>query len=162
MRYLLLGLVLLFATESCKIEPCLTKSYFTGSYKNFIKSVLNERKNFTEDDWKSKEEKMRGFVNDCYQAHKSEMTAEDKTNFWTGYIEFMFSRHKASIINKIKEEDTKSDVEIFNEISGSVKDLDLEKMVRETYGKDIEDAIDGVLKEVDKWGNELKKWLNKK
>lgn len=161
MRYLLLGFVFLFAVQSCKIEPCLTKSYFTGSYKNFIKSVLKERKNYSEADWKSKEEKMRGFVNDCYQAHKAEMSLEDKTNFWTGYIEFMFSRHKAAIISKIQEEDSKSDVNIFDEISDSVKDLDLEKMVRETYGKDIEDAIDGVLKEVDKWGNELKKWLNK-
>lgn len=161
MRYVVIALFLTFAVQSCKIEPCLTKSYFTGSYKNFIKSILKERKNYTEADWQSKEEKMRGFVNDCYQAHKSEMSIEDKTNFWTGYIEFMFARHKASIIKKIQEEDANSSVEIFKELSESVKDLDLEKMVRETYGKDIEDAIDNVLKEVDKWGAELKKWLNK-
>ena len=157
-RFIVLALLAL-AFSSCNLEPCINKTYFLGTYENFIESVKDESENYSESDWDSKDDKMRGFVDDCYKAHKNAMSAEDKTLFWTKSIEYMLIRYKAEVISAIRDEDEISEVEISEEISKSIKDLNIKKLIKDTYGDDIEQSIDEFINQMEDWAEELKKWL---
>lgn len=151
--------LLAIVMSACNLKPCINKTYFLGTYESFIESVKDENNNYTSSDWDSKDDKMRGFVDDCYKAHKNAMTAEDKTLFWTKYVEYMLIRYKAEIITAIRDEDEKSEVNISEEISKSIKDLNIKKLIKDTYGDEIEQSIDEVLNHMEDWAEELKKWL---
>jgi len=162
MKYLFFVCGFAFAIQSCNLDTCINKSYFVTTYNNFIKDMDKNHDRYSSEDWKSKDAKMKNFVDDCYAAHSEDMTGKEKIDFWTKYIQYMITRHGSSAWSSIENEDKNSDVEIFDEISDSLEDADLKKLFKDVYGDNIEDAVDDILKEVNKWGDQLKDWLNSK
>lgn len=146
--------------QSCNLEPCISKSYFLGTYKNFIKSINEESKHYSESDWKSKDSKIENFVSDCYPAHKKEMTGEERANFWSSYFQYMLKRHGSSVLEAIKEQDDDSITNIYDEMVENVKNLDIKKVIRDNYGNEIEETIDEISDQIKNIGNQLKDWLN--
>ena len=163
MRYIIaivLLLTLVIGPQSCKIDACFNKTYFMSTYNNFMSDLQKNHKKFSEADWDSKDDKVNSFVNDCYPELEASMTGEEKINFWTKYVKYMILRHGSGALKEIEKEDKLSTVAIYDEIIDSVEDADLEAMLKDMYGDDIEKAVDDVLKEINKWGDQLKEWLN--
>jgi len=102
---------------------------------------------------------MSGILLNCYADFKDDMTPEERVNFWTKYVEFMIVRHKGDALTEIENEDRKTEVEIYKEIRTSLGEADFEKLFKQVLGDDIEKAVDGVLDELNKWGDRLKDWL---
>lgn len=148
--------------SSCEMNMCINKSYFISTYDRFIEDFEKNNKNYSQEDWNSKQDKMRSFVNDCYASFKDDMTAEERVSFWTKYVEFMIVRFRGDALEEIESEDRKSAVEIYEEVKEAIGEADFEKIFKEIYGDDIENAVDEVLKELNKWGDQLKDWLNTK
>lgn len=148
--------------SSCEVGPCINKNYFITTYDRFIKDFEEGHEKYTSADWESKEEKMSSFVNDCYSSFNEDLTPEEKLSFWTKYVEFMIIRHKGEALQEIESQDRKSEVEIYKEIKESIGEVDFQKLFKEIYGDDLENAVDDVLKELNKWGDRLKDWLNAK
>jgi hypothetical protein len=116
---------------------------------------------FTTSDWASKDIKVRGFVNDCYPALKEKLTGEEKVDFWKKYIKYMFTRHGKSALKAIEKEDKNSMTEIYDEILESFDDSDLQELFKDFFGDNIEKKVDELLNEVNKWGDQLKDWLDR-
>lgn len=127
-----------------------------------MKDFEKNNDNYNASDWESKDKKVQNFVNNCYKELSSDMTSDEKVQFWTKYVKYMLVRHTKSAFKAIEIEDESSDVDIFDEISISIEEADLEKLLKEMYGDDLENAVDDVLKEINKWGDQLKNWLNTK
>ncbi len=155
-------LLSLFLVSSCEVGLCINKNYFIQTYDRFIADFEERHDTYSSDDWKSKEEKMRSFVNDCYAAFKEDMTAEERVSFWTKYVEFMIIRYKGDALQQIESEDRKTEVELYSEIKNALGEVDFQKLFKQIYGDDIEKAVDDVLDELNKWGDRLKDWLNNK
>lgn len=145
--------------KSCKLDSCINKTYFVTTYENFMEDLQKNHRDYSEKDWESKDLKMKEFVDNCYETHVEKLTAAEKINFWTKYVKYMILRHGPKAITEIEIEDKDSSVEIYNEILTTLKDGSFEEMLKEIYGKDIEKNIDEVLKEINKWGDQLKDWL---
>ncbi len=160
--YLLILALGTLILSSCEVSQCINKNYFVTTYDRFIKDFEERHEKYSTEDWTSKEEKMRSFVNDCYTSFGEEMTADEKLSFWTKYVEFMIIRYKAEALQTIESEDKKSEVEIYKEIKQSIGDVDFQKLFKEIYGDELENAVDDALKELNKWGDRLKEWLNNK
>ena len=164
MRYLAFFIAIVFSisiTSSCQIDPCFSKTYFVSTYNNFMKDFEKNNDRYTASDWESKDKKIRSFVNDCYPSLKDELTGEEKVDFWKKYVKYMLLRHSKGALKAIEKEDKDSDVDIYDEIVDSFEDSDLEELFKEFLGDDIEEAVDEVLKEINKWGEQLKEWLDR-
>jgi len=143
------------------MDACFSKSYFISTYNGFMKDFEKNHENYSSSDWESKDKKIKGFVDDCYPAMKEKMTGEEKIDFWKKYVKYMIVRHSRGAIKAIEKEDKDSDVDIYDEILDSLEDTDVEELFKEFLGDDIEDAVDDVLKEINKWGDQLKEWLDR-
>lgn len=148
--------------DSCKLDACINKTYFTSTYNSFMKDMQKNHETYSEADWKSKDEKVESYVNDCYPQLSMSMTGDEKINFWTKYVKYMFLRHGNKALKEIENQDKTSEVQIYEEILDSLEEGDLEKMFKDMYGDDIEKAVDDVLNEINKWGDQLKDWLNRR
>ena len=151
----------LITIQSCAVDACINKGYFLSTYNNFNNDLEKNKDRYSEDDWESKDEKMRHFVDDCYPALQEKMTSEEKMKFWKKYVKYMFSRFSSKALTQIEIEDKKSPTDIYKEIIDSLEDQDLEELFKDVVGDDIEKALDDVLNEVNKWGDQLKDWLNR-
>jgi DNA-binding ferritin-like protein (Dps family) len=127
-----------------------------------MKDLEKNHENYTEADWKSKDSKIEQFVNDCYPELKMSLTGEEKMNFWTKYVKYMIIRHGSGALKEIERADQASTVDIYDEIIESVDEVDLQNMLKEMYGEDIEEAVDEVLNQINNWGEKLKNWLKTK
>ena len=165
MKHIFLGVltfVMLLSVQSCNIDACINKSYFVATYNNFMKDLEKNHENYTEADWKSKDSKIEQFVNDCYPELKMSLTGEEKTNFWTKYVKYIIIRHGSGALTEIERADQASTIDIYDEIIESVDEVDLQNMLKEMYGEDIEEAVDEVLNQINNWGEKLKNWLKTK
>ena len=124
-----------------------------------MKDLEKNHEKYSESDWESKDSKIEQFVNECYPELKMSLTGEEKMNFWTKYVKYMIIRHGSKALKEIEIADKSSDVDIYDEIIESVEDADLELMLKEMYGEDIEEAVDEVLNQINNWGDKLKDWL---
>ncbi len=161
-KYLFTTIIGLLFLTSCEVNVCINKSYFISTYDRFIEDFEKGNNKYSTEDWNSKEEKIKSFVNDCYASFKEEMSAEERVSFWTKYVEFMIIRYKGEALSEIESQDRKSEVEIYKEIKESLGEVNFEKLFKDIYGDDIEKAVDDVLKELNKWGDQLKDWLDNK
>lgn len=164
MRFLMLFLALAVSITiptSCQMDPCFSKSYFLTTYNNFMKDMDKNYNRYSASDWESKDKKIKSFVDDCYPSLEGKMTGEEKVDFWKKYVKYMILRHSKGAFKAIEKEDKDSVVEIYDEIMESFEDSDLEDLFKEFLGDDIEDAVDDVLKELNKWGDQLKDWLDR-
>lgn len=162
MKLLFFSISIVLIVSACNMNSCINKSYFISTFDRFIEDTQEKNKQYSEKDWESKDAKIKHFVDDCYASFSEDMTGKEKTNFWTKYVQYMITRYGIKTMKEIDKADDASVVEIYEEISEYMEDMDLEKLLKDVYGDDLEEAVDDVLKEINKWGDQLKDWLESK
>jgi len=160
----LLGLCIIgtLMTTSCQLDPCSSKRFFIYNHEKIIESVKERADEFTEKDWERKEAKMDQMARDCYPQYASEMSNEEKKDFWMNYLHFNIKRHGKNIFKELEKEAQTWPDEMEEDLSIVLEDpgTDLKNFKRDVYGNEIEKAIDDVLIGFEKVANEIKEWLN--
>lgn len=140
MKYLsaiLLSIVLLFA---CKKDPCATKADFLASFDTYVSDASKEPSKDTVIFTQAYKE----LVNDCYKKFKTEMTLEERQDFWKrsfksvlnnfeGDIDLNLSDEKADpfnqyVMDEVKQLIKESGTSFFAELQDFFED-DLDRMM---------------------------------
>lgn len=161
------SVILLFCTSgllmftTCQLGPCSSKRFFIYNHEKIIESVKTRSIDFTEEDWKRKEDKMDQLARDCYPLYKKEMSDEEKKQFWMNYLHFNIKRHGNSFFKELRKDVKSWPGAMQDDLGVVISDPgpDLKKLMNEIYGKDIEKSIDDVIKGLEKIGEQIKEWL---
>jgi len=156
MRYLIVLLSLLIT--SCNFETsCVSKDAFFTNFNKFIKDVEDHHEKLEESDWVDIDTEFKTYVESCYPKFKSDMSAAEKVNFWKHTISYGI--HRGSTIGRFHlDVDIDYEQEV-NELTAQGR-KEIELYIREELKPDLDNTIDGVVKEVEKLGDELKNWLD--
>jgi len=160
-KLLMLALVVI-GISACQLDPCMDKAGFEKAYSEFIEDVTNQEPD-QKVDWVKYDAKFERFIKECYQRHESEMTLNDKKQFWTKSMAYYHEKYGDDFYLKLNEKDDPLATHMKAEIEKvfSATGQDVLAYIKEVYGKDIESSIDQVVKEIEKIGEELKNILAK-
>jgi len=127
------------------------------NYDKFIKDVEDHHEQLEESDWADIDTEFKNYVEGCYQKFKEDMSASEKLNFWKQSLSYGIFRGSSSGSFKL-DLDIDYEQEL-NELSAQGRQ-ELENFLRDELKPDLDKTIDGVVKEVEKLGDELKNWLD--
>lgn len=132
------------------------------SYDRFVEEIKAESADYTEQDWQIKSDRLKTFVDECYPRYKELMSNSEKVNFFVNTIRVSFYQGKIDGSVDLNFDDFETDLsEEFNELAESSQQ-EIEKWIKEELGTTLERVVDEILDGVNKIGNEIKNWLDKK
>lgn len=163
MKKLFLFFLVSTAVLGCQlVDPCMNKDSFLESFEAFIEKV-KALEDVEDMDWANKDAKFEKYIKECYDRHKTDLSLAEKKDFWIKSMAYYHKKYGEGFYTKLSEtgdplaEQVKREIEQTFNSSGE----DVLAYIREVYGDDIEDTIDKVVKEVEKFGEELKNLLSK-
>jgi len=129
-----------------------------SNYDKFISDVKTHHEKLDNSDWQDIDKELKGFVESCYEKHKDDMSLSEKVNFWKQTLSYGVYRGSSEGTFQL---DLNIDYESeINELSSQGR-KEIEAFIREELKPELGKTIDGVVKEVEKLGDELKNWLDK-
>jgi len=161
-RHLIILAFVVFGINACQLDPCMDKEGFEKSYTEFIEDVTNHKEGQTVN-WEKYDAKFERFIKECYQRHESDMSLNEKKEFWIKSMSYYREKYGEEFYLKLNEEGDPLAAHIKTELEKvfSNSGQDVLAYIKEVYGKDIESSIDQVVKEIEKLGEELKNILAK-
>lgn len=163
--YLIFSIVigaLLFT--SCQQDLCFTKDQFLDSYNTFIKELEEEKDDITDTEKKTYEGRFQSLVENCYKKYKSELTLEERQEFWKSSVKYYVAKEGDELTIKLSSKETEFEQYVEAEIkevleeSGTVFFKSLEKIME----KNLPKLIDNVAKELEKFAEGLEEAFEEK
>lgn len=147
---------------SCKPEPCLTKKGFLYSFENFIDKVDEDYKTYEAKDWDKKDERFSEFVGTCYEKFEDKLSEAEKKDFWMQYLNYKVKRYGKGFFSDLSTESAEVTQELEEQIKKVLENPEenIKSLIKEVYGDDVDEAIDNTIKEISKFGDRLKEWLD--
>ena len=156
--YLLIYFSLIIISGCSFDSSCLSKEAMVTNYDKFINDVEAYHEKLDPSDWQDIDKEFRGFVESCYPKYKDDMSVSEKVTLWKQTLSYGVYRGSSEGTYKL---DLGIDYEAeIKELSSQGK-KEIEAFIREELKPDVNKTIDGVVKEVEKLGDELKNWLDK-
>jgi len=129
-----------------------------SNYDKFISDVNDHHKSLDASDWQDIDKEFEGFVETCYPKYKDDMSISEKVTFWKQTLSYGIYRGSSDGTYQLDLDiDYESEI---NELSSQGR-KEIEAFIREELKPELGKTIDGVVKEVEKLGDELKNWLDK-
>lgn len=150
-----MALCLLFS--NCDLDSnCMSKESMISNYGEFIGDVKTHHEQLDNSDWLDIDQEFKGYVESCYQKYKDDMSISEKVSFWKQTLSYGVYRGSSKGTYELDLDiDYESEI---NELSAQGRQ-ELESYLREEIKPELDKTIDGVVKEVEKLGDELKNWL---
>jgi len=101
----LLVINLLFL-QSCSTDKCSTKDSFVEHFEAFAKEFEEKKAKLDEEEKKAYELRYQDIVNNCYKKFKTEMSLQEKQDFWKQSLGFYVARYDGQFSSMLL---TKSD-----------------------------------------------------
>jgi uncharacterized membrane-anchored protein YjiN (DUF445 family) len=145
------------------LDECYSKKTFLKNYYAFIDDVSENYKDYTDEDWKSSDEKLKKYTEECYEKHESDLTDDEKTEIWAKSLKYYLKKYGFNL-KKFIEEDGNEISEKFKEEIDKLKNYnseDFEKIFKDVFKDDLSNLIDSALEGLQEFGNQLKEELEK-
>jgi len=164
----------------CNLDPCGTPENFIEKQSDFVNLVLEEKLDYTDEDWDLKNKELDQMVTECYEKLKPKMTSSQKRTVNKNNAKFAMAQVEKEVeslnldelgekLSELFDEDFEGSVnKVVLEVSEEFKDVfdeDFKDKIEEVFDEDfknsVKDAIDdigGSLKEV---GEALKEAIDK-
>lgn len=154
--HLVLLVSLVFA--SCSLDTnCLSKDAMVSNLSKFIDDVEKHHDKLQPSDWADIDKEFKSYVETCYPKFKGEMTISEKVDFWKHTLSYGVYRGSSRGSFELDlNVDYRTEID---ELTAQGK-AEIEAYLRDEFQPDLEKTIDGVVKEVEKLGDELKNWLD--
>ena len=148
MKNILYAFLLICFTQSCSLSPCgSTPEAFIQKMQSLVDTVSEKKKDLSEEEWKSYDAQLDKLTSECYKEHEAEMTVQQQKSFLllttryayqrgTGGLKGLFNRGKKeleNLKNELNEIDGKELDDLINDVSKDVKDWkkDLEEILKD-------------------------------
>ena len=145
---------------SCdSIVHCGSKDAFIKNYSKFTTDLREHAEKLEAQDWKAIDDEFKMYVDECYPKYKEQLSLSEKLSFWKGTLSYAVHKNGNDGNINIQLNDVKIDLaDEFKDLSIESK-KELEKFIKDEFGRDLEDAIDRIVDEIHNLGDELKSWL---
>lgn len=144
--------------SACNIDTnCMSKEAMITNFDKFIKDVEQHHEKLEQSDWAHIDEELKAYIETCYPKFKEDMNVSEKVTFWKQTLSYGVYRGSASGSYQL-DIDIDYETEL-NELTAQGRQ-EIEAFIREELKPDLDKTIDGVVKEVEKLGDELKNWLD--
>jgi len=161
----LIVLALSFSFTACQNDACYNKNQFVNSYQAFFDEFEEKSDDFSKEDKKQYEERYEKLLENCYKNFKSELSYDERKEFWQSSINFYIEKEGGIFnirFNKINDEDPlkKYIVSEIEEMSDS-SSHEFSEFLETVLEEELPNLIDSFVDKVEKIGDELKKTLEK-
>ena len=148
-----------FNFSSCVDKYCPDKEKFLLSYSDFTNDVSDHYNAFETEDWTKLDKEYKHYVDTCYPKFKSGMDIKDKVDFLK--LTFMYNVYReesqsAPDVDKLQTTNLKEEIQEL----GDDAQHELEKYIKDTLGRELENAVDDILDGLNEIGDQIKDWLN--
>lgn len=138
---------------------CGSKDAFIENYAKFTTDLREHAEKLDDQDWKAIDAEFKMYVDECYPKYKEQLSISEKLNFWKGTLSYVVNKNGHDGNLNIELNDVNINLtEEFKDLSIESK-KELEKFIKDEFGKDLEDAIDQIVDEIHNLSDELKSWL---
>lgn len=156
MRFFLILTASIFLAGCGLNTSCVSKDSFISNYEKFSADIKENYEKLSIEDWTSIDEEFTSYVDVCYPKFKSELSLEEKVNFFKNTLSYGY--YKGTKDGKI-DIDLKLDLgDEMEEISIQGKE-ELEAFIKKEFGDDLESTIDDIVDGIKELGDEIKEWL---
>ena len=162
-KLLLLAFSSIIIFSQCMLDECYSKKTFLKNYNTFIDDVSDNYKDFTEKDWKNSDEKLKKYIDECFDKHEDDLTEDEKAEVWAKSLKYYFKQYGFNI-KKFLEEDSNELAQNFKKEFEKITNYsseDFEKVFKEVFKDDLSSLIDSALEGLEEFGNQLKEELEK-
>jgi len=168
MKIKLLPLLAFFLTINiffaCQQDPCLSKNQFIETSDNFFIQIEKVKKDLTEEQIVTFEDRYKNIVNNCYKKFKDELSQEEKQDFWIKSVKSYLKLHSGDINGLFnKDNDDPFNQYVSDEIEELIEESgdEFSSLISELIKKQIPTLIDMLLDKVGEFNEELKQNLDK-
>lgn len=127
--------LLAFSLISCSaFDPCQNKDLFIQKHKSFVEETVKNVNKYSENDWEARDTEFDSLINDCYSNVESDMTKEQKKEFWLTNSKYLSLRVK---------ENSLEGVEALTDLIESLSDngSDIAEGLQEAFGDDLKETL---------------------
>jgi hypothetical protein len=137
------------------LDPCYSKDSFLDHLEDTVENTIEKSEDWTEKQWKEKDEELEKLMDECYEKFKDELTKEERKKVFKESTRYVYHRQK----DKLEEffqviEDLDLDEEAQRLIS--LADEEIKEIFNDVLKDDIEGFIDDAVGELEKLAKELK------
>jgi len=185
MHVKILTFILTLVIISCSsLDPCQNKDLFIKKHNDFVAETLDSKEDYSDDEWKLRDEDFDKLVNGCYKNVEDEMSKEEKKEYWITNSKYLATRVKKNssrgiesltrLIETLSEDgvdfaDGLSDVfgddlkSTFEDFEGDLSDIfdedfkeKLEDVFDEEFKQDLKETFEDLGEKLKVMGEELK------
>ena len=128
--------ILTLGLLSCSaLDPCQNKDLFIKKHTSFVEETLKHNEDYSEEDWKARDAEFDALINDCYTTIESEMTKDEKKEFWITNSQYLSYRVKENSLEGIE-----AFTDLIESLSGN--GVDLAEGLTETFGEDLKGTLE--------------------
>ena len=153
--FLVLSSIVLFS--QCSVDECYNKKVYLKNLDAFIDEVNEKYKDYDDDDWKKSNEKLKKYIEECYES----LSDDEKKEIWAKTFKYYFRQYGLKLKNFLVEDDNEISAKFKEEMEKlrnySVKDF--EKIFREVFKDDLFNLIDSALEGLEEIGRQIKEEL---
>lgn len=141
----------------------MTKESYLEKYDSFIFEISENNKIYTEKDWKQQTEKYDKFSGEWYDKFKDEFTLKDEITIRANQAKWLYYSNLSSVTSTVKQLFESLDVKGMKKQIEYYIDHDMTSDLQKFYedatkaGKEAQDAVTEILKELNVEIDELKK-----
>lgn len=154
-RPLLLSLLMAFSLQSCFLDPCYNKESFIKHLEKTVDESVENSKNWTENQWKEKDEEIEKLMDECYEKFKDDLSKEERKVVFKESTKYVYHRQKDKFKDFLSVID---ELDLENEARRLVAlaDDELKDIFNDVLKDDLEGFLDEAVNEIEKLAKELK------
>ena len=135
------------------VQHCPNKSAFLSNYDDLISEIDKANSKDSDENWVSRDKEVKSLLDLCYPKYEKELTLSEKIQVIKNTI--IYGVHRD--LDQLELE--QFDLQVEMKKIGEEGRVEIEKIIREELGSNIDAVIDDVIEGINEIGNELKAWL---
>lgn len=146
------------------MSPCgSSKEEFLTNYDNFIKEIEAEELAHDASAWQSHDREFKQMVEECYKTYEDEMSASEQISFWTNALAYYYHRYGTDMVAVLNNSSDEVSVVISEKVEEVIDNprKALREILGEGKGLELDDLLNDLEKDLDKWGKKIDNFFNK-
>lgn len=160
LQLLLIGLTLIAFTACDVLSPCGTsKEEFLKNYNTFVQEIGEKDLSHDASEWETHDREFKKIIEECHKKYKTEMTTTEEAEFWTNALAYYYYRYGANMIAELDDSSNQLSVIISKNVEQVLENpmVALTKVVGEEKAKEIENLMNDIKVDINKWTKKLEK-----
>ncbi|MEM9549104.1 MAG: DUF6565 domain-containing protein [Bacteroidota bacterium] len=142
--------VLSIGISSCK-KPIVTKEDYLTEYKAFIDDVKENKNNYSEEDWKKKDEAFKRFSEELYEQYENELGFFEQARIAKYALVYASTRGVKALDRALDDGELEDAIEEFTDYIDKDLKKDIDNVVndlKQIWDDDLKDELTEKLKEL--------------